>query len=129
MKGTVKLRNGIMIDGVEVKEMTYNTEKITVDLYMKALNRAVTKGQGITGTNLKIDPGAHLELGIAAILAENPKYDITDVERITGSDIPQIVDIGMGFTLGREDQTEEPSDQPSDHTPKHTTQTSQDSGK
>jgi hypothetical protein len=129
MKGTIKLKKAILIDGVEVKEVTYDTDKISTDLYLQAINRAILKGNGITGSNIKVDAGAHLTIGMYAVLADNPKYDITDIERISGPDIMQLVEIGMGFILGREDQTEEPSDQPSEPTPKRTTQTSQDSGK
>lgn len=129
MKGTVKLKNPIKIDGVDIKELTYDTEKITVELYLKAINRTITKGNGITGSNIKVDAGAHLTLGMYAIIAENPSYDITDIERISGSDLMQIVDIGMAFTLGREVQTDAPSDQPSETTRKRTTQTPQDSDK
>jgi hypothetical protein len=124
MKGTINLRNQIMIDGKKIAELTYDTEKITPELYLKALNYTVAKGNGVTGANIKIDAGAALALGMYAVIAENPKYDITDVERITGSDINKLVDIGMSFILGRDALTEEPSEEPSETTQKHTTQTS-----
>lgn len=113
MKGIIRLRKPVRIGGSEVREMSYDTDKITVDHYMKALNRTVTKGN-ITGTNIKLDAGAHLALGMYAVVADNPQYEIEDVELVTGSDLMQFVDIGLGFIIGREDQTEEPSDQPSE---------------
>ncbi len=116
MKGIIELNKAIRIDGTDVKELSYDTDKITVDLYLKAINRAVTQGNGITGANIKIDAGAQLMLGMYAVIADNPAYDITDVERITGADIMKVAMVGMAFTLGREDQTEEQSEAPSEVT-------------
>ncbi len=118
MKGTINLKKPIMIDGMETKKLTYDTDKITVDLYLKAINAAIAKGNGITGSNIKVDAGAQLTLGMYAVIADNPQYDITDVERVTGSDLMEFVNIGMAFIIGREDQMEEPSDQQSETTPK-----------
>lgn len=123
MKGKISLRNPIMIDGVQINELTYDTEKITTDLYLKAINLAVAKGNGITGSNIKVDAGAQLTLGMYAVLADNPRFDITDIERVSGSDLMQIVEVGMSFTLGREDQTAEPSEEQSETTQKPSTLT------
>lgn len=122
MKGIIELNKAIRIDGTDVKELSYDTDKITVDLYLKAINRAVTQGNGITGANIKIDAGAQLVLGMYAVIADNPAYDITDVERITGADIMKVAMVGMAFTLGREDQTEEQSEAPSEVTVELSTQ-------
>lgn len=129
MKGTIELKKAIMIDGIEVKSLTYDTEKITIESYLKALSHATQKSGGITGVNIKLDAGAHLVLGMYAVIAENPQYDITDIERVSGSDIIQFVDIGMAFTLGREGLTAGPSEEQSETTPKRTTQTSSGSEK
>ena len=129
MKGKIELKKAIMIDGNEVNTLTYDTDKITVDSYLRALSHATKKSGAITGVNIKLDAGAHLVLGMYAVLAENPQYDITDIERVTGYDIIQLVDIGMAFTIGREEQTTEPSEKQSDPMPKPTTQTSSNSAK
>lgn len=129
MKGTIELKKAIMIDGKEVSSLTYDTEKITIDSYLKALSHATQKSGGITGVNIKLDAGAHLVLGMYAVIAENPQYDITDIERVSGSDIIQLVDVGMAFTIGREVSTTEPSEKQSEIMPKPTTRTSSDSAK
>ncbi len=116
MKGIIELSKAIKIDGADVKQLSFDTDKITVDLYLKAINKAVTQGNGITGANIKIDAGAHLMLGLYSIVADNPSYDISDVERISGADLMKVVDIGAAFTLGRADQTEEQSEVPSEAT-------------
>ncbi len=127
MKGTVELRTPVEINGETVKELSYDTDKITVELYLKAINRAVAKGNGFTGANIKLDAGAQLMLGIYAVVAENPSYDVMDVERVKGSDLIKLVDIGTAFILGREDQTEEPSEEQSEATHRHSTRASQSS--
>lgn len=129
MKGTIELKKAIMIDGKEVSSLTYDTEKITIESYLKALSHATQKSGGITGVNIKLDAGAHLVLGMYAVIAENPQYDITDIERVSGSDIIQLVDVGMAFTIGREVSTAEPSEKQSEIMPKPTTRTSSDSAK
>ena len=129
MKGTIELKKAIMIDGKEVSSLTYDTDKITIESYLKALSHATQKSGGITGVNIKLDAGAHLVLGMYAVIAENPQYDITDIERVSGSDIIQLVDVGMAFTIGREVSTTEPSEKQSEIMPKPTTRTSSDSAK
>ena len=129
MKGTIELKKAIMIDGKEVNSLTYDTEKITIESYLKALSHATQKSGGITGVNIKLDAGAHLVLGMYEVIAENPQYDITDIERVSGSDIIQLVDVGMAFTIGREVSTTEPSEKQSEIMPKPTTRTSSDSAK
>ena len=129
MKGKIELKKSIMIDGKEVKSLTYDTDKITTESYLRALSHATQKSGGITGVSIKLDAGAHLVLGMYAVIADNPEYDITDIERVSGSDIIQLVDVGMAFTLGREVLTAEPSEEQSDPMPKPTTRTSSDSAK
>jgi hypothetical protein len=119
MKGTIKLRNSIKINGKSVKELSYDTDQITSEMYLQAIGKAVTKGNGMTGSALQVDAGAQLMLGMYAVVADNPEYDIADIERATGSDLIQFVTIGRDFTLGREDQTEAPSEEPSETTPEN----------
>lgn len=122
MKGTITLKKAIMIDGREVQELSYDTDKITNADYLAACKKAFsTGGGGVTGASPQLDYGVQLYLGIYAILADNRKYDITDIERVTGPDIMQIQGVGQAFTLGREDQTEEPSAQQSETIPAPTT--------
>lgn len=119
MKGTIKLRNAIKINGKSVKELSYDTDQITSEMYLQAIGKAVTKGNGMTGSALQVDAGAQLMLGMYAVVANNPEYDIADIERATGSDLIQFVTIGRDFTLGREDQTEAPSEERSETTPEN----------
>ena len=127
MRGIIKLRKPVMIDGRAVNELSYDTDKITLDGYMKALNRAVVQGGGVTGVNIKIDSGAQTYIGMWAVLADNPRYDITDLERVTGPDIMRFAEVGLLFISGREDQTPETSEGQSDVMPEPLTPTLEDS--
>ncbi len=127
MKNYINLRKPIMINGKEVSKLSYDLEKVTIDDYLKALNLAVTKSGGITGTNIKLDSGAQLCIGMYAVLADNPEYDITDLDRITGFDVMEFANIGLNFIAGREVLTQEVSDQPSATTESITAQTQQGS--
>ena len=111
MKGKITLRNPIKIDGKKVKEITYDTEKITIDDYLAAIERG-----GRTGLSIETDYGAHLQLGFAAVVGANPDIAVEDLQRITGYDLIQFTDVGMLFTRGREDQMVKPSEETSEPT-------------
>lgn len=124
MKGTIELSTPIRIDGAEIKELTYDTDKITIENYISANKKAVAAGgMGITGATPQLDYSFQFYIGVQAIIAENPKYDITDIERVKGGDLMKIQAVGQLFTLGRELPTEEPSDQHLEDIPEPTTLT------
>lgn len=124
MKGTIVLRNPIKINGKKVKEITFDTEKITLDDYMAA----VEKGDK-TNFSVHSDKGAQLYFGFYAAIKENPSIDITDLQRVTGYDLMQFLDVGFLFTVGREDQMEEPSEETSETTQEDSAQAPQKSAK
>ena len=47
----------------------------------------------------EFDFGLHLYLGYAAIIAVNPSYDFSDMERIKGRDVVEVMQIGRNFML------------------------------
>lgn len=130
MKNTLKLHNPINIDNKQVSELTYDTNEITATLYAEAdAKRRIAAGV----RNVSIAPavefeyGLHLYLGFAAIIAVNPDYDFSDMERIKGADIPEVQHIGRTFIMKSEDFESEPSDEPSETTPAPSTQASESS--
>lgn len=128
MKGIINLKKPIQIDGAEVKDLSYDTDKITIDMYLKANKKAVTTGGlGVSGASPQLDYSFQFYLGAYSIIAENPRYDITDIERVTGLDLMNIQAVGQLFTLGREPQMEEPSEEQSDNTPKRSSRTQSNS--
>lgn len=123
--GTLALRNPVMIDGKEVKEMTYDSNEIDGILFATAEAKkkaaAGMKNASITPA-AEFDFGLHLYLGFAAIVAVNPSYDFSDVERIKGRDVVEVMAIGRNFILTSElEQQESDSGEPTETTPESTT--------
>lgn len=123
---TLTLKNPIMINGTEVKEMTYDINEIDGILFATAETR---KKAAAGMKNVTIAPAAefdfalHLYLGYAAIIAVNPSYDFSDLERIKGADVVDVMAIGRNFMLKSEEtSTENDSDEHIEITPESTTQ-------
>lgn len=127
--GNLKLISPIEINGKNVKELTYDTNEITVDLYIKAETQKFR--QGVAGNRAgaaEIDYGLHLNLGFAAIIAVNSDIDWSDLERVKGRDIVAIGKIGRDFfTKSADDSQADNSDEPSESTQGSTTNPSGES--
>ena len=122
---TLKLKNPIKIDGKEVKELTYDINEIDALLFAEA----DAKKKAATGMKTmslspaaEFDPGLHLYLGFAAIIAVNRNIDFADLERMKGKDTVEVMKIGRNFMLSsEEDSQESDSDELSETTPESTT--------
>lgn len=110
MSNIIKLRNPIKINNEDVSELTYDMDEITVALYATACSKAVDAGKAETfqAKVKETDYTTHLYLGMAAVIAANPKIDFTDLERVKGFDLLALSQIGSFFIFGR---SEEPSGQ------------------
>lgn len=105
----VKLDNPIDINGKKVKELSYDTDKITGDMFCEAdaiTTTKAAKNKGISGVVPALNSSLHLYLGYEAIIAENPDIDIPDLERIKGTDIMKVVAIGRNFTQSSAEEEE-----------------------
>ncbi len=125
-EGTLTLKNPIKIDGKEVNEVTYNSNEINGILFATAEGKkkaaAGMKNTSITPA-IEFDFSFHLYLGFAAIVAVNPSYDFSDVERIKGRDVVEVMEIGRNFIFTSEQvQPESGSGEPTGTTPESTTQ-------
>ena len=122
---TLKLKNPIKIDGKEVKELTYDINEIDALLFAEA----DAKKKAATGMKTmslspaaEFDPGLHLYLGFAAIIAVNRNIDFTDLERMKGRDTMEVMKIGRNFLLSSEEDSQgSDSDELSETTPESTT--------
>ena len=123
---TLKLRNPIKIDGNEVAEVTYDANEIDGILFATAeAKRKAAAGMKNTSITpaAEFDFGLHLYLGFAAIVAANPRYDFSDVERIKGRDVVDVMAIGRNFMLASDqEQQQNDSDEHTVTTPASTTQ-------
>ena len=130
---TLKLKNPIMIDGKEVAEVTYDTNEIDGILFATAESKRKAAA-GMKNTTItpaaEFDFGLHLYLGFAAIVAVNPSYDFSDVERIKGHDVVEVMGIGRIFRLASDQEPpENDSDEHTETTPESTTPARQNSKK
>ena len=124
-KNTLTLKNPIMINGEKIKELTYDINEIDGVLFATA----ETKKKSAAGMkNMTIAPaaefdfGLHLYLGYAAIIAVNPSYDFSDLERIKGADVVEVMKLGRNFMLASDQASQESdSDEPTETTPESTT--------
>lgn len=129
----LNLKNPIMINGVAVSEVTYDANEIDGILFATAeAKRKAAAGLGNASITpaAEFDFGLHLYLGFAAIVAVNPAYDFSDVERIKGHDVTKVMAIGRNFMLvSGEESQENDSDEHTETMPESTTQARQTSKK
>lgn len=122
---TLKLKNPIKIDGKDINELTYDINEIDALLFAEAdAKRKAAAGLKNVAISpaIEFDPGAHLYLGFAAIIAVNRNIDFSDLERMKGADTMAVTKIGRNFTLSSEEASQESaSDEPSETTPESTT--------
>ena len=125
MKGTLTLKNPILINNRKISEVTYDTEEITGTLFSEAeARRKRSAGMRNVSINpaIEFDFALHLYLGYAAVIAVNPEYDFSDLERIHGRDLMAVMDIGRNFIIQSEDSSPASSSgEPSGTTPKPST--------
>lgn len=125
MKGTIKLVNPITVNGKSVAELQYNTEEITGQMFCEADAKrriaAGTKNVSIAPA-AEFDYGLHLYLGFAACVAAAPEIDFSDLERIHGADVVEVMAVGRNFILKSEDSAQSNSDEPTETTAAPTTQ-------
>lgn len=137
MKNTLVLDNPILINGKTVTELDYDPNEITALQFADAdahrmLSTSSRNGKGSSGFSnaAELDYTFHLYLGIMAVVAVNPEYDVSDLERAKGDDVRQLMGIGRNFMLGRAGvsaSADEISGAASETTPAHTTSRPQSS--
>ena len=94
------LRAPIMINGQEVKELTYNTAEITAGQFCEAeALKFAAAGNKPSLTTYEFDHGLHLYLGMMAVIAVNPHIDVKDLERVKGFDMIELAKVGRNFIL------------------------------
>lgn len=109
-KGTIKLANPIMVDGLKQRELSYDFDSITPDMFMEADVIAAGKAmqmKQVTATTPELDASFHLQLGIQAVIAANPTWDVTDVSRVRGRDVYRVMAVGRDFmtaAVGEDDE-------------------------
>ena len=125
MKGIIELANPITVNGKEVAVLQYNSDEITGALFCEADSKrrfaAGTKSVSIAPA-AEFDYGLHLYLGYAACIAADQQIDFADLERIHGTDLVAIMEVGRNFIMKSENSAQSNSDELSETTVVHTTQ-------
>lgn len=125
MKGIIKLVNPITVNDKKTTELHYNTEDITGQMFCEADAKrriaAGTKNVAIAPA-AEFDYGLHLYLGFAACIAAAPELDFSDLERIHGVDVVEVMAVGRNFILKSEDSAQSNSDEHIETTAAPTTQ-------
>ena len=100
MNGTLTLKNPVMINGDKITEMKYDTNEIDGVLFATAeAKRKAAAGMKNLSVSAaaEFDFGLHLYLGYAAIVAVNPTYDFSDLERMKGADVVEVMALGRNY--------------------------------
>ena len=118
MEGIITLNRPILIDGLEVRELKYDTDLITTDLFSEAegiKNKATRQAtKGTFAGAMELDYSFHLYLGAAAVVAANPTWTFEDVLRVKGHDIRKVIGIGRSFMTESDESAEDSSEEPSE---------------
>lgn len=113
MKGILTLKKPVLVNGKKVDELSYDTDEITAALFAQAdACKRMTGGRNAAAMvpAAEFDFSLHLYLGFAAIIAVNAQYDFSDLERISGRDLLDVMGIGRNFMLRSEDLPQSSSD-------------------
>ena len=111
----IELRAPVLIDDEQVREITYDFDKISTDQFIEAdvlASSAATNKGRLSAKIPELDTSFHYYLGIMAIIAVNPSYSVQDIERIKGSDIMKVVKIGRNFMTADVAEAEDEGSEP-----------------
>lgn len=127
MKETFKLRSPLMVNGKERIDLTYDFDEITGLLWDDAVRRSQK------GNNFNVaafDYVFHKNLMFSAIIAVNPEIGFEDLDRVKGTDLQRICNVGATFMSGSLEESEaETSGEPTETIAKLSTPPSESSKK
>ena len=118
---TIALAHPITVNGKERSTINLDFEALTVDAFTRAESRS-HGGEGNVLTLMEANGTLHLNLAFEAAIAADQTLDITDLERVKGSDVMKFAAAGRFFTLqSATDSTGETSEAQSENTDESTT--------
>ena len=107
-KEVLKLSSPIKVNGEFIKELQYDLNSLTAgDILAADRNKAKASSGFTTQTVAELDTALHFYVGMQAIIKQNPKIDVSDLNNLSGSDVYKLMKIGRNFF--REDSLEEKS--------------------
>ena len=106
---SIRLQNPILVDGVRLRELTYDTEAITAEQFIEAeaysANISQTRQRAYNKV-AELDSGFHLALGMMAVGAANETLGIDDVARVKGIDLVRLMEVGRNFMMTSAEEDE-----------------------
>ena len=98
---TIRLSKPLLVNGEERTELLCDMEAVTPEQFVKALAYSSAKrgNEGSAVPMAEIDYGFHLYLAFAGCVAADHTVDISDLERIKGSDLLRLMSAGRFFYL------------------------------
>ena len=113
MSEKITLKNPLKVAGKTYKELTYDTNEISVDMFARAEAiklKLTTERGGASALTPELDYSFQLGIGMMAIIASNPDICEDDLMRIKGQDARKIHKIGQLFMLASEESPQSNSD-------------------
>ena len=98
---TIRLRQPLKVNGKDMPELKLDFDAITPEGFIRAeaLSNAKRSNQGASASLAEVDYGFHLYLAFEGVKAAMPEVDTTDLERVKGRDLVQLMQVGRFFTL------------------------------
>lgn len=96
---TIKLRQPLKVNGRDLDELKLDFDAITPDAFISADRESKVKKNGAGSTMAETDYTFHLYLAFEAAVAADPAIDMSDLERIKGSDLLRLMSAGRFFYL------------------------------
>ena len=115
----ITLNKPLLVNGVNLKELTYDIEELSINHITKAEGlKAKIGGKDIVGsiTIAQADYALHICIGMQAVIAVNPDISEEDLQRLKGHDITKLANVGARFFIAPEGQGEVTSNEQEEDT-------------
>lgn len=97
----IKLISPLKVNGKELSELMCDMDAVDAEGFIRAeaLSNAKRNNEGSVASMAEVDYGFHLYLAFEGVKAAMPEVDTTDLERVKGRDLVQLMQVGRFFTL------------------------------
>lgn len=99
---TIELVRPLKVNGRDLTVLKCDMEAVTPEAFVRAEARANEKrnNEGAAATLLEVDYGFHLYLAFEGVKAADPSIDDSDLDRLRGTDLIRLMQVGRFFALG-----------------------------
>nr|DAW28245.1 MAG TPA: hypothetical protein [Caudoviricetes sp.] len=111
IEGTIRLRRPLLVNGEERSEFRYDLSRITAAQF-SAAEAAARKSADFHTSVCETDYAFHLQIGFFACIAVDSSLDISDMQRVTGTDLKKFMEVGRFFMSASDESDPPTSDAP-----------------